>query len=185
MNLTIGIKDRQEEYVETSIPRILHTRDTHAALIEGIRSGSIFGFGVCSVRSPDSLVAKATNPSQRFLFPPICRSLPLEPGHLSKLTERRWRESKCPPLSTRTIVQTYHTEGQLILSETIAFYLQMGMSVQIEEFFQFQAAKSFTPFTHKVISLRKRSKMQGNTSMGTTAKLIGNSAYGKTLGKKN
>ena len=183
MNLTIGIKDRREENVETSIPRILHTRDTHAALIEGIRSGEIFGFGVCSVRSPDSLVAKATNPSQRFLFPPICRSLPLEPGHLSKLTERRWRESKCPPLSTRTIVQTYHTEGQLILSETIAFYLELGCEVRIDEFFQYQAARAFTPFCERVISLRKRSKREGNAPMGTTAKLIGNSAYGKTLGK--
>ena len=144
----------------------------------------MFGFAMARVRSPPSLIHKALDPAIRFLFPPICRSIKLEKEHLSELAEERWRKQKCPPLSTRTIVQTYHTEGQLLLSETIAFYLQMGMSVQIEEFFQFQAAKSFTPFTHKVISLRKRSKMQGNTSMGTTAKLIGNSAYGKTLGKK-
>ena len=169
--------------METTIPRILHTRDSHAQLLESIRCGEIFGFGVCSVRSPPSLVAKATNPSQRFLFPPICRSIRLNAGHLSELTARRWRDSRCPPLSERTIVQTFHTENQLILSETIGFYLELGCEVNIDEFFQYQAKRAFTPFCERVISLRKRSKREGNATMGTTAKLIGNSAYGKTLGK--
>ena len=148
-----------------------------------MRRGEIFGFGVCSVRSPPELVRKATNPAQRFLFPPICRSLRLRAGHLSELAKRRWRDSRCPPLSERAIVQTFHTDNQLILSETISFYLELGCEVQIEEFFQFIAARAFTPFCERVISLRKRSKREDNAPMGTTAKLIGNSAYGKTLGK--
>ena len=115
------------------------------------------------------------------------RSLRIQRAHLTPLTKQRWQGddgARPPPLPERTIVQTYHCDRQLILSETIKCYLEMGAQVEIEEFFQYQAAHAFTPFCERVISLRKRSKRERNAPMGTTAKLIGNSAYGKTLGKR-
>ena len=128
-------------------------------------------------------MAKALNPRTRFLFPPICRAIKLEPAHLSEHARERWCQAGRPALSDRAIVQTFHTDNQLLLSETLKYYMELGATVEIHEFFQYQARKAFTPFCEKVIALRKRSKRENNATMGTTAKLIGNSAYGKTLGK--
>ena len=164
-----------DDKINTTVPRILFTRESHQTLLSAICNGTVFGFARAKVTSSPVLVDKALNPRTRFLFPPICRAIKLEPGHLSAHARERWCRAGRPALSDRAIVQTYHTDNQLLLSETLKYYIELGATVEIHEFFQYQAHKAFTPFCEKVIALRKRSKNEGNASMGTTAKLIGNS----------
>ena len=166
----------------TRVPRIMFSRDTHEELMRGICGGSLFGFARARVRFPPAITNKAA--SQGFLFPPIVRAItPMQPDLLSPWARRAWERAERPALAKRAIVQTYECDDQLLLSETLAYYVrELGAEVKITHFIQYVGEHAFTPFCEKVIALRKRSKRENNAAMGTTAKLIGNSAYGKTLG---
>ena len=108
----------------------------------------------------------------------------MRPELLSPWARRQWEQAQPrPTLPARAIVQTFTTDSQLLLSETLAYYVtELGAQVKIHHFIQYRGERAFTPFCERVIGLRKRSKREHNGAMGTTAKLIGNSAYGKTLG---
>ena len=167
---------------ETTMPRIKHTRESHDALLGAIVRGEVFGFAQARVRFPPCITRKPVD--QGFLFPPITRALcPMRPELLSPWARRQWEAAKRPALPARAIVQTFTTDSQLLLSETLAYYVaELGAKVKIHHFIQYRGERAFTPFCERVIGLRKRSKRENNGAMGTTAKLIGNSAYGKTLG---
>ena len=176
---------RQANTLKTRIPRIMHRRDTHDTLLNAIKNGQVFGFARASVSFPPHILCKPE--TQGFLFPPITRAVsPWRESLLSPFARQQWESRKCPPLPARAIVQTFTCQDQLLLSETLAYYAnKLGAQIEITHFIQYVGERAFTPFCEKVIDLRKRSKREDNAAMGVTAKLIGNSAYGKTLGKFN
>ena len=174
--------ERGELNTPTKIPRILlNQTETHDTLLEAIRNEQVFGFARVKVDFPSHIKNKASR--QGFLFPPIVRHLTLEERHLSSAARQQWEREGRPPLPSPTIVQTYTTQDQLIMSSTLSYYMrELGAQVKIHQFFQFVGEKCFTPFCERVIDCRKRSKREDNPSAGNTAKLVGNSAYGKTIG---
>ena len=53
------LKNSNVNCIETKMARILKT-DTEETLLQAIRDDSIFGFAVCSVKTPDSDIEKMT-----------------------------------------------------------------------------------------------------------------------------
>ena len=81
------------------------------------------------------------------------------------------------------LTQVFNTIDPVLLqSKVIQYYLELGCDIQIEYFIQYKAEKCFKPFTDQVVNLRMSAKRDGNDAKGITAKLIGNSSYGKCLG---
>ena len=84
-----------------------------------------------------------------------------------------------PPKST--IVQVYNAEQIMLITPLAKLYLNRGLKIsKITKFIQYIPAKCFEPFTKKVTKLRIEADREGDTTKATTAKLFGNSAYGKT-----
>ena len=80
-----------------------------------------------------------------------------------------------------TIVQCYHAKQILLITPLVKFYLERGLKVtNITKFTQYVPAKCFKPFTKKVFDMRCQADRAKDKTKATTAKLFGNSAYGKT-----
>ena len=66
------------------------------------------------------------------------------------------------------------------MTPLIKFYLELGLHVtNVSKFIQFTAGKSLDPFASKVYRMRCEATHQNDESKATTAKLFGNSGYGK------
>ena len=176
-----SFRECDEKETITKIPRVLlNQSESHDTLLEAIRSEQVFGFARVKIDFPPEMKQKSAK--QGFLYPPIVRHLKIEEEHLSPYASEQWRRQGQPPLSS-TIVQTFSTQDQLLLTSTISYMMRcLGAHVEIHQFFQFVGQRCFTPFCDRVINQRKKSKHDNNPSMGQTAKLVGNSAFGKTIG---
>ena len=66
------------------------------------------------------------------------------------------------------------------MTPLIKFYLDLGLQVtNVTKFIQYKAGKSLAPFASKVYRMRCEATYQNDESKATTAKLFGNSGYGK------
>ena len=163
------------DYFETSMPRVWSRRENHAQLLEGIKSGQLFGFAKTTVKSPRWITE-----AQRmtgFFYPIIPTKIMLKKEYYNTMIGEDL--PKDPVLT-----QIFDTVEPILLhSKVIEFYIELGCEIQIHEFVQYKGERCFKPFVDRVVGLRMDAKRQGNQPMNITAKLCGNSSYGKTLGK--
>lgn len=99
------------------------------------------------------------------------------------------QDTKC---DSETIVQTFHGTNMLLLSPLVKFYLDRGIICSnVTRFIQYTPGKCFQPFVKKVVQMRTEAKIGQKSattdlarlsyeSKSLTAKLFGNSSYGKT-----
>ena len=169
-------KRKQIKDFETSMPRVWSRRENHSQLLDGIKSGQLFGFARTKVKSPRWITE-----AQRmtgFFYPPIATKVELKKEYYDTMPEDLPKEP--------VLTQIFNTVNPVLLhSKVVAFYLELGCEIEILEFVQFKGEKCFAPFVDRVVGLRMDAKRQGNQPMNITAKLVGNSSYGKTLGMIN
>lgn len=66
------------------------------------------------------------------------------------------------------------------MTPLVKFYLDLGMKCRnISQFIQFIGGESLAPFANKVYTMRCEATVEKDESKQTTAKLFGNSGYGK------
>ena len=158
------------------MPRILKT-DTESTLLQSIKDGTVFGFVTCSVRTPDHLIKKFQDAS--FLFPPVIKRAEITEDLLSPFMKERMAEQDRKP-SKSTLIQTYNGDDLLLMTPLVQFYLENGMEVfNIKEFIQYIPGRGLAPFVDKVVSMRVAATDEGDDAKQLTAKLFGNSGYGK------
>ena len=73
--------------IKTRIPRIL-LADSQATLLNAIRENVVFGFVVCDVRTPISIIKERD--AAGFLFPPIIKRMVIEDCHLSPFMREKF-----------------------------------------------------------------------------------------------
>ena len=79
-----------------------------------------------------------------------------------------------------TLVQVYNAENYLILSSVAKEYLDWGVHLSnIRWFMQYEKAEVLKPFAERVTSMRIDAEKNGDATKSTTAKIYGNSGYGK------
>ena len=80
------------------------------------------------------------------------------------------------------LVQTYRGENLFVLSDLILFYLDLGYEVRnIRLAVQYLGEHSLAPFINKVVNMRIQATDEGDETKANTAKIFGNSSYGKLL----
>ena len=185
----------------TRMPRILKV-DTEESLLEAIKNDEVFGFAMCSVSTDPNDIAKMEKVG--YLFPPIIQRKEMNFDEASEVMKSFMKE-KNKKKKTRTVVQTYNAQDQLIMTPLIRYilftnfepiryqlstkiysryYLEQGMTVKINEFIQFEAGACFRPFAEKVVQLRTEATYEKDDAKQLTAKLFGNSGIACCINQK-
>ena len=165
-----------DESIQTQMPRIL-LKDTQETLLEAIRTGEVFGFVTCSVRTPEHLIQKFQDSS--FLFPPVIQKTEITEDLIGPFMKAKMMEQE-RKAGRRTLIQTYHGDNLLLMTPLVQFYLENGMEIHnITSFIQYIPGRGLAPFVEKVVSMRVAATYEKDDAKQLTAKLFGNSGYGK------
>ena len=171
------LMDHRMRTVKTDFPRILHRRDTEKTLLDGIRDGTLYGFILCDVETDEKLIEEL----KELNFPPVFNKVKLTNDHLSPFMLERFNQEG-RTLDQTTLVQTFNASQVFLLSELARFYMELGMKLKnIKLFTQYLGEQCFAPFIDKVTTMRIQATYEGDETKSNTAKVIGNSAYGKLL----
>ena len=82
-----------------------------------------------------------------------------------------------------TVVQGYSGKNIFALTTLIQFWFGEGLEItDIHHFTQYQPGKALNPFAEKVTKLRIEATFDGDEAKAQSAKLAGNSGYGKCVG---
>ena len=93
---------------------------------------------------------------------------------------RYYEEGKT--LDQQGLIQTYRGEDLFVLSELLVFYLNLGYEVKnIRMATQYLGENCMAPFINKVVDMRIQATDEGDETKANTAKVMGNSSYGKLL----
>ena len=170
-----------DESINTDMPRILKT-DTESSLLQAIKDESVFGFVLCSVRTPDHVIKRFTDAS--FLFPPVITRTVITEDLVSPFMQQRMTEQERKLSNRETLIQTYNADEVLLMTPLVKFYLDNEMEISnITEFIQYIPGRGLAPFVEKVVSMRVAATNEKDDAKQLTAKLFGNSGYGKCAEK--
>lgn len=114
-----------------------------------------------------------------FLFPPIIKRVKLDESYLSDFMKSRY-QAENKKLNMETVVQGYHGTDLFAMTPLIQFWLRQGLQItDIKYFVQYQPGKILKPFADRVTKLRIEATFDGDEGKAQSAKLMGNSGYGK------
>ena len=154
-------------------------RDVHQ-IIQAVKDGEIFGLIRCDVRVPTHLRRKFSE------MPPVFRNISVSRHDLSEHMAQFAESSHHLKQPQRMLVGSMKGDDILLLSELVRWYLQEGLEVtNVTEIFQFTPKKCFDRFGQSVSEARRQGDIDISKSLlADTAKLTGNSVYGKTITNK-
>lgn len=109
-------KDGFPTPIKTEMGRILF-RDNEKSLLDAIKNDEVYGFVVCSVKTPLELIE-----SYDILFPWIIQ-------HLTITELSTFMRSQTDITEFNTLAQTYNGEDLLLLTTTIQFYMEIGLQI--------------------------------------------------------
>nr|AAT47865.1 hypothetical protein 008-24 [Oikopleura dioica] len=159
-------------------PLIRNTYGKEHEIISGIRSGALFGYVVADVRCPPQLYRKIKDVN----FPPVIQRLQVTPEMLSPFMRSKIERENTT--LRETVVQTFNGKQQLLLTETVQFYLEKGFIIEnITSFLQYRGVKVLEKFVQTITDGRVKAINEKQKELGLAYKTVGNSSYGK-LGQK-
>ena len=146
-------------------------------MLHAIEIGEVYGFAVIDIETPEHIIERHLRDS--FLFPPIIKREKLDESYLSSFMKTRYQQEN-KKLDMETVIQGYHGQDVFAITPLIQFWLRQGLRVtNIKHFVQYQAGKILEPFAATVTKLRTEATFDGDEAKATSAKLVGNSGYGK------
>lgn len=163
------------ERPDTTMGRILYDKETEETLLKAILDGKVFGFAEVDVSTPDDVIEEYKD----FLFPPLIVRKEITdemicPFMKEKLLEQNRKHTK------ETIVQCFHAENHLLMTNLIQFYHNRGLKISnLRRFVQYVPGKPFEPFVETCYRNRVEACKNGDTTRSNTIKNIANSGYGK------
>ena len=172
------------QHVQTpELGYILKISPTESDIISGILSDKLFGFIVCTVKSPPEVVERMKD------FPPIIKRLTITEKYLTPFMKDQVKLEKpnTKKFERETLVQCFNATDHLLLTSLAKFYLKNGIEIsKISKFIQYIPAKSLLPFVTHVTKMRIEAETPPNIQpmKGNTAKIYGNSGYGKASSKR-
>ena len=165
------------DYKDTPyFPEILKKKTTESDLIQGIKSGKLFGFIVADVESPEKVINEMKE------FPPLIRKMTLTDEHLSDYTRNRLKIEKpnMKKFQRDSLIQCFHGQQLLLMTPLVRFYMEKGLKIfNITKFIQYIPSTALNPFASHVTRMRIDAEKNALYTKGNTAKVFGNSSYGK------
>lgn len=159
----------------SSLNLILQQNQSESDLLTAIKNGRVFGLLVCDLSCPPEISEKFHN------FPPFVNRMTLTEEHLTDfMKEKLFKERGVTNLKQETLVQVFNAKEYLLLSAVAQEYMKWGIVVSnIRWFMQYEKAEVLRPFADAVTAMRIEAEKVGDSTKSTTAKIFGNSGYGK------
>jgi G:T-mismatch repair DNA endonuclease (very short patch repair protein) len=150
------------------------------ALVNSIRDGSFFGFIECDISVPAEL-------KERFSeMGPIFKNVNVSREHLSEHMRAYAEISGDLARPQRMLIGSLFGEKVLLLSTLARWYLDHGMVItKIYQLVDYTPRCAFERFGESVSNARRLGDEDPDKELlASTSKLVGNSAYGKTITNK-
>ena len=153
-------------------------------VLRRVRDGSLFGFVECDLRVPEDLVHKFSE------MPPIFKNVQLDRSHLSEHMREYAEERALMTRPRRCLIGSMRGDKILLLTELLKWYTEQGLVVdRVYRVIEFERAPVLRPFGESVTQARRAGDSAGADAsqqlLASTAKLVGNSLYGKTIVDKS
>ena len=150
---------------------------TEDDILNAIKQGKMFGFVECDIRVPDNLVARFSE------MPPIFKNVCLDREHLSEHMKQFAETEGYLKRPQRYLIGSLYGTKILLLTELLKWYLEQGLVVdKIYQVIEFEKAQILKPFGESVTAARRAGDTDvAQKLLASTAKLVGNSLYGKTI----
>jgi hypothetical protein len=146
-------------------------------ILAGILDGSIFGIVECDIEVPDGL-------KDRFKdFQPIIKHANITIEDVGEHMKRFCEEQNILRTPRQSLIGSYFAKNHLIATDLLQWYLQEGLIVRRVHFIvQYHRQKVFTDFGEQVMDARRAAdKDPAKKIVSDGMKLIGNSAFGRTI----
>ena len=151
-----------------------------AVIVRRIQSGEFFGFVECDISVPENLRDKFSEMS------PVFKNVQVSRKELSPHMLRFAEKSGYLKAPQRMLIGSMFGEKILLLSELAKWYLEQGLEItKVYQLVEYRPRCAFAPFGESVSDARRRGDQDPDLELlATTSKLVGNSAYGKTITNK-
>ena len=153
---------------------------THDQVLRGVRDGCLYGMVECDIHVPDDLVERFSE------MPPVFKNIDVGKDDIGQHMKSYAEESHALNVPRRTLIGSMKGKQLLIATPLLRWYLDHGLQVtKIYEVVQYTPRSCFTKFGKNVVDARRQGDKDPNHAViAETMKLIGNSAYDKTITNK-
>ncbi|XP_057290810.1 uncharacterized protein LOC130613491 [Hydractinia symbiolongicarpus] len=147
-------------------------------LTEGVQSGSLFGFAQVDIEVPLELYDKFSEMAPLF----VVKEIPDDqiPEHMHEYLKATGRKRIS---GTRKLLGLMKAEKILLYTPVLKWYLDHGLKVTtFHQFIKYKRGKPFAWFPEEIADARRQADKDPDKRIaGDTAKLKGNSFYGKMI----
>ena len=146
-------------------------------ILELVLSGRLFGLVQCDISVPPHLEEHFSE------LQPIFKNTLISTDDIGPFMAQYAKEHKILTQPRRTLVASYWGKGVLLITPLLRWYLEHGLEVtNIQQIVEFKGVACFRDFADQVSKARREGDADPNKQiLADSFKLIGNSAYGKTL----
>ena len=150
---------------------------TQDKILQRVKDGKLFGFVECDIAVPEHLIHRFSE------MPPIFKNVNLDRSHLSDHMKQFAETNGYLKRPQRYLIGSMVGEKILLLTELLRWYLQQGLQVsRIYQVVEFERSPILKPFGESVTAARRAGDVDSAQKLlASTAKLVGNSLYGKTI----
>jgi hypothetical protein len=149
-------------------------------VLNKILDGRLFGFVECDIHVPDHLESKFSE------MTPIFKNFELTRDHLSDHMRAFAEENDHLKRPQRSLIGSMKGEKILLFTDLLKWYLEHGLVVsRVYQIIEYEPSRIFQSFGETVTEARRAGDVDSSQKLlADTAKLIGNSLYGKTITDK-
>ena len=150
-------------------------------ILEAIQEGSLFGLVECDIKVPEHLKDYFSEMTPIFKNTKVCRD------DIGKAMKKYSEQNKLMSQPRRTLIGSYYGEKILLATPLLQWYLEHGLVVtKIYQVVQYWPEDCFKKFGEEVSQARRDGDADpAQTIIADMMKLLGNSAYGKTITNKD
>ena len=161
-------------------PTTLNSSLSEAAIIAGVKKGSIFGLIQVDIYTPDHL--KDTFSEMTPIFKNSLVSRADVGDHMQKYLETVGKLKQ----PQRQLIGSFHGKGLLLGTPLLQWYLSKGLLVsKVYLVVEYTPEQTFEPFVSEVTEARRKGDENVDCKiLSDLYKLLGNSSYGKTICNK-
>ena len=150
---------------------------TQQQIITAVIDSTLFGMVECDVRVPSELRAHFAE------MQPIFKNATVTRDDIGPFMRQYAEEHDIMSTPRRMLVGSYHGEKILLATPLLRWYLAHGLVVdRVYQIVEYERKPCFRPFGDSVSAARRAGDTDPDKSIiADTMKLLGNSAYGKTV----
>ena len=161
-----------------TVKSILGSSPNEKDILDSIKKGELFGFVECDIRTPEHLK------KQFAQLPPIFKNTEVSRDDIGNFMRDYCEKFNVLKHPSKLLISSYFAEKIVLITPLLKYYLELGLEVtHIHLVVEYESPEScFSEFATKVSDARRLGdQSEDNDIVAQCFKLVGNSAYGKSI----